>query len=62
VLIGERDWSWYCRHCEIDLDRGHDAVACDDAAECPYSADWGGDACGYIVCEYCHRPASELVR
>lgn len=50
---------WYCTHCEEDLRRGVDALACDDPDECPYSADWNGCACGYIVCRYCHRPAVE---
>jgi hypothetical protein len=50
---------WYCAHCEEDLHRGDDALACDDPDECPYSAEWGGDACGYIVCRHCHRPAEE---
>jgi len=58
----DREWYWYCEHCEKDLVRGEDAIACEDAAECPYSGDWGGDACGYIVCVDCHRPASERVR
>jgi len=42
------------------LERGQDAVACEDASECPYSGDWGGDACGFVVCRYCHRPATEV--
>jgi hypothetical protein len=55
-----QDYKWYCRHCEENLERGETAVACEDAAACPYSADWGGDACGYIVCRHCHRPAAEV--
>ena len=59
-LLGSGTWRWYCTHCEEFLDRGEDAVACEDRKACPYSADWGGDACGYIVCRYCHRPATEV--
>jgi hypothetical protein len=53
------DGFWYCAHCEADLHRGDDALACDDADECPYSAEWDDDACGYIVCKHCHHPAKE---
>ena len=60
-LIGEREWSWYCRHCEEYLQRGKDAIACEDRTECIRVGEWGGDACGYIVCQYCRRPASEVV-
>jgi hypothetical protein len=62
VIVIDRDWYWYCAHCEQELDRGEEAIACEDAAECPYSAEWDGDACGYIICRYCHRPAKERVR
>ena len=59
VDMSDWEWLWYCRHCEEWLERGDDAVACEDAAECPASAEWGGDACGYIVHTKCHRPASQ---
>ena len=62
MMIGEGEWYWYCDHCELELDRGTDAIACEDAGECPASQEWGGDACGYIVCKYCHHPASEKWR
>lgn len=62
MMPGSGEWYWYCRHCETELTRGEDAVACEDAAECPCSPEWGGDACGYIVCRYCHRPATERRR
>lgn len=54
-----REWSWYCPNCREYLSREGDAMACEDSAECPYSAEWGGSACGYIVCRNCHRPAVE---
>lgn len=59
-------WYWYCRHCdqlleECDGDR-EDAIVCDDPAECIRSFEWGGDACGYIVCRYCRTPATEVRR
>jgi hypothetical protein len=54
------EWVWYCRHCEQVLERGEDAVACDDPAGCIRTDEWGGDACGYIVCRHCRRPASEI--
>jgi len=61
-MPGSKEWRWYCRYCDQDLDRGVDAIACEDPGECPCSAGWGGDACGYIVCRYCHRPAAEVRR
>lgn len=59
-------YEWYCSNCEEwigwpDLDESP-AVICDDAAECPHSVDWDGDACGYVVCEWCHEPASDRTR
>ena len=53
----------YCDYCEEQVGLHYidecDAEACDDPIECPYSVDWDGAACGYIVCPYCHRPAGE---
>jgi len=54
------EWVWYCRHCKQKLERGDDAIACEDPAECIRTDQWGGDACGYIVCRYCRRPASDV--
>jgi len=54
------EWVWYCRHCKQQLERGNDAIACEDPAECIRTDEWGGDACGYIVCRYCRRPASDV--
>ena len=59
-------YEWFCSNCEgwigwPDLDDSP-AVICDDAAECPHSIDWEGDACGYVVCEWCHEPASDRTR
>ena len=62
MMIGEGEWYWYCDHCGKELTRGVDAIACEDAGECPYSAEWGGDACGHIVCYHCHRPAKDRWR
>lgn len=52
---------WYCENCEEFvgypyMDETH-AKTCDDAIECPYSEEWNGDACGYVVCKWCHSPA-----
>jgi hypothetical protein len=55
-------WVWYCPECNTDLTRGEDAIACEDPDACPNTKDWGGDACGYIVCTECHRPARERRR
>ena len=53
----------YCDHCKERVGLHYidecDAEACDDPVECPYSVDWDGAACGYIVCSHCHRPAHE---
>jgi len=51
----------YCKHCgeSVGLHYIDDCAAetCSDPAECPYSFDWNGDACGYIICPYCHHNA-----
>ena len=51
----------WCKHCResVGLDYIDEcaAEACSDLGECPYSAEWDGDACGYIVCPHCHHPA-----
>lgn len=54
---------WYCEHCEERIgypymEETH-AEICEDAGECPRSQEWGGDACGHVVCKWCHEPASE---
>lgn len=54
------EWVWFCKHCRQTLEEGDDAIACDDAAECIRTDQWGGDACGYIICRYCRRPASDV--
>ena len=56
------DWVWFCKHCRHVLERGDDAIVCDDPAECIRTDEWGGDACGYIVCRHCRHPASEVGR
>lgn len=54
------DWVWYCDHCKQILERGEDAIVCDDPVECIRTDEWDGDACGYIVCRHCRRPASDI--
>ena len=54
------EWVWYCRHCQQVLERGEDAIVCDDASECIRIDEWGGDACGYVVCLHCRHPAAEI--
>jgi len=59
--LGVEVHEWYCRHCEEwlgwpEIDE-HDAEICDDPAECPHSVDWEGDACGHVICKWCHEPA-----
>jgi len=54
------EWTWWCRHCQQELDRGVDAIVCEDVAECIRVGEWGGDACGYIVCKHCRNPAAEI--
>jgi len=56
------DWVWFCKHCRQILVRGDDAIACEDPAECIRTAQWGGDACGHIVCCHCRRIASDIDR
>jgi len=56
------DWVWFCKHCRQMLERGDDAIACEDPAECIRTDEWDGDACGYIVCRHCRRPASDIDR
>jgi hypothetical protein len=55
----------YCEHCEEKVGIYYidecDAEICDDPIECPYSADWNGAACGYIICRHCHNPAKSSV-
>lgn len=54
------DWFWYCRGCGEKRERGDDALICDDVDECVRSEEWGGCACGYVVCAECRRPLVEL--
>jgi hypothetical protein len=61
----KQDYFWYCKHCEERLgaeptNQDSKVTICDDSGECPYSTDWGGDPCGYVVCPHCHRPASDI--
>jgi len=59
------EWDWYCRNCQEWLgdpeDEDSNAIICEDAVECPHSVDWEGDACGYVVCRWCHEPATDKV-
>jgi len=61
-FLSSLEYEYYCKYCEQVLDRDTEAHLCEDSNECPYTADWGGDACGYLVCNYCHRPVSERVK
>lgn len=59
-------YEWYCSNCEEWIgwpELGDSpAVICDDASECPHSVEWDGDACGHVVCKWCHEPASDRTR
>lgn len=57
---------WYCENCQEYIgypymDETH-ADICDNAADCPHSKGWDGDACGHVVCKWCHEPAGERYR
>lgn len=51
----------WCKHCgeSVGLYYIDDCAAetCNDPVECPYSVDWDGAACGYIICPHCHHNA-----
>lgn len=54
-------YEWFCEHCDERIGYPYmpdtHATVCDDPAECPHSVEWDGDACGHVVCEWCHEPA-----
>jgi hypothetical protein len=58
-------YEWYCENCEEAIGYPYiedtHAMVCEDAAECPKSIEWDGDACGYVVCKWCHEPAVERI-
>lgn len=53
------NYSWWCPLCRRYLEIGDDAIPCDSREDCVRTEEWGGSACGYIVCEYCRTPAVE---
>jgi hypothetical protein len=57
-------YEWFCPSCEEQI--GHPYIEetnseiCNDATKCPHSVEWGDDPCGYVVCRWCHEPATEI--
>jgi hypothetical protein len=59
-------WEWYCDDCDEWVgwpEIGETtAQVCRDRETCVRSDQWGGDACGHVVCGDCRSVVSERVK